>query len=138
MPLEYDPLLSKLIGYGETRAQAIARLRRALDEYFIGGIKTNLPLFRRVMRDEHFIAGNLDTGYLDRLLATGPPLLETPEVDEAEVAAIAAVMFSAVRPRIAPSIERNGASPSALKSAELQEHAHNVSWKRLGRDEALR
>ena len=138
VPLEYDPLLSKLIGYGETRAQAIARLRRALDEYFIGGIKTNLPLFRRVMRDEHFITGSLDTGYLDRLLATGPPLLETPEVDEAEVAAIAAVMFSAVQPRIAPSIERNGASPSALKSAEPQEHAHNVSWKRLGRDEALR
>ena len=42
VPLEYDPLLAKLIGYGETREKAIDRLRRALNEYFVGGIKTNI------------------------------------------------------------------------------------------------
>src|SRR5216684_939746 len=46
VPLEYDPLLSKLIAYAPDRLTAIARMRRALDEYFVGGIKTNLPLFR--------------------------------------------------------------------------------------------
>src|SRR5689334_9427262 len=49
VPLEYDPLLAKLIVWARTRKQAIARMQRALDEYFIGGIKTNLPLFRKIL-----------------------------------------------------------------------------------------
>ena len=69
VPLEYDPLLAKLIAYGADRSKAIATLKRALDEYFVGGIKSNLPLFRRILRDADFQAGQFDTGYLDRLLA---------------------------------------------------------------------
>jgi acetyl-CoA carboxylase biotin carboxylase subunit len=134
VPLEYDPLLSKLIGYGETRAQAIARLRRALDEYFLGGIKTNLPLFRHIMRDEDFIAGNLDTGYLDRLLATAPPLQGPSDAEDADVAAIAAVIFPALQRRIEPSFERNGASPPEVTGLEQRELSE---WKRAGRDEGL-
>ncbi len=69
VPLEYDPLLAKMIGYGETREMAIDRLRRALAEYFVGGIKTNIPLFRRILLHPDFRTGNIDTGFLDRLLA---------------------------------------------------------------------
>ena len=69
VPIDYDPLLAKLIGYGTDREQATARLVRALNEYFVGGIKTNISLFRRILSDPEFIAGRLDTGYLDRLLA---------------------------------------------------------------------
>jgi len=69
VPIEYDPLLAKLVGYGETRDQAIQRLERALYEYFVGGIKTNISLFRRILKDPDFRAGKLDTGFLDRLLA---------------------------------------------------------------------
>ncbi len=69
VPIEYDPLLAKLVGYGETRDQAINRLLRALYEYFVGGIKTNISLFRRILKDPDFRAGNIDTGFLDRLLA---------------------------------------------------------------------
>ena len=54
VPIEYDPLLAKLIGYGETREDAIDRLLRALHEYFVGGIKTNISLFRRILRDSGF------------------------------------------------------------------------------------
>ena len=50
VPIEYDPLLAKLVGYGETREQAIDRLLRALLEYFVGGIKTNISLFRRILQ----------------------------------------------------------------------------------------
>ena len=75
VPIEYDPLLAKLIGYGETRDQAINRLLRALYEYFVGGIKTNISLFRRILKDPDFRAGNIDTGFLDRLLAQ--PAVET-------------------------------------------------------------
>ena len=70
VPLDYDPMLSKLIVYAPDRATAIARMRRALDEYFIGGIKTNLPLFRRILEHPDFVAARIDTGFLDRLLAT--------------------------------------------------------------------
>src|SRR5271155_1381086 len=73
VPIDYDPLLAKLIGYGTDRTQTISRLTRALHEYFVGGIKTNISLFRRILSDADFQAGKLDTGYLDRLLKSEPP-----------------------------------------------------------------
>ena len=73
VPIEYDPLLAKLIGYGSDRTQAISRLVRAMNEYFVGGIKTNISLFQRILRDPEFLAGKIDTGYLDRLLKSGVP-----------------------------------------------------------------
>ncbi len=63
VPIEYDPLLAKLVGYAETRDEAINRLLRALHEYFVGGIKTNISLFRRILKDPDFRAGNIDTGF---------------------------------------------------------------------------
>ena len=64
--IHYDPMISKLAAWGRTRAEAIDRLRRALDEYAVGGIKTTLPFFREIVRDEEFIAGRLDTGFISR------------------------------------------------------------------------
>ncbi len=60
----YDPMISKLAVFGKDRPQAIERMRRALREYEIGGIKTTLPFFREVMNDPEFIDGNLDTGFI--------------------------------------------------------------------------
>ena len=57
VPMDYDPMLSKLIAYAPTRELAIARLLRALDEYVIGGIRTNLGFFRRILSDEGFPLG---------------------------------------------------------------------------------
>ncbi|MCA1816246.1 MAG: acetyl-CoA carboxylase biotin carboxylase subunit [Acidobacteria bacterium] len=65
----YDPMISKLAAWGRTRAEAIDRLRRALDEYEVGGIRTTLPFFREVVRDEEFIEGKLDTGFIPRFFA---------------------------------------------------------------------
>jgi acetyl-CoA carboxylase biotin carboxylase subunit len=62
----YDPMISKLAAWGRDRVEAIDRLRRALDEYAVGGIKTTLPFFRQIVRDEEFIAGRLDTGFIAR------------------------------------------------------------------------
>jgi acetyl-CoA carboxylase biotin carboxylase subunit len=62
----YDPLISKLAAWGRTREEAIDRLRRALDEYLIVGIKTTLPFFRDIVSDEEFRAGRLDTGFITR------------------------------------------------------------------------
>jgi acetyl-CoA carboxylase biotin carboxylase subunit len=64
--IHYDPLISKLAAWGRTRNEAVDRLRRALDEYEISGIKTTLPFFRAIVRDEEFTAGHLDTGFISR------------------------------------------------------------------------
>ncbi len=64
--IHYDPMISKLAAWGRNRTEAIDRLRRALDEYQVGGIKTTLGFFREIVRDEEFIAGRLDTGFIAR------------------------------------------------------------------------
>jgi acetyl-CoA carboxylase, biotin carboxylase subunit len=68
VPIEYDPLLAKLTVWAESRPLAIERMRRALAEYGVGGITTNLSLFGEIMKDEAFRAGRLDTGFLDRFM----------------------------------------------------------------------
>ena len=68
VPNEYDPLLGKLIAWGGDRAEAIARLRRALGEYYASGIKTNVSLFRRILESADFQAGEIYTRWLDDFL----------------------------------------------------------------------
>jgi acetyl-CoA carboxylase biotin carboxylase subunit len=62
----YDPMISKLAVVGKTRVEAIDKLRRALREYEVGGIKTTLPFFREIIEDGEFIEGKLDTGFIER------------------------------------------------------------------------
>jgi acetyl-CoA carboxylase biotin carboxylase subunit len=92
VPMEYDSLLAKLIGFGETREQAVGRLRRALSEYLIAGVKTNLKLFEEIFSDAEFLAGRTDTGYLERLAARKSSQGSSHE----DVAAIAAGIFAAL------------------------------------------
>jgi acetyl-CoA carboxylase biotin carboxylase subunit len=94
VPLDYDPLLSKLVVWGASRAEAIARMRRALSEYEIVGVETTIPFFRRVLEDTDFVAGRIDTGFIDRVLAEAPR--EEPS-EEAELAALVAAALAAWR-----------------------------------------
>ena len=66
VPPYYDSLVAKLIAYGDNRAEAIARMRRALEMFVIEGIKTSIPLQRKIMMDPDFNEGRLDTHFLDR------------------------------------------------------------------------
>lgn len=65
VPIEYDPLLTKLSVWGETREVAIERLRRSLHEYRVSGIITNLQLFEQLVSDARFASGDLHTSFLD-------------------------------------------------------------------------
>ena len=67
IPPYYDSLVAKLIVHGEDRAHAVARMRRALAEMEVEGIQTTLPLHRRIMESEEFLAGGFDTGFIERL-----------------------------------------------------------------------
>lgn len=125
VPLDYDPMLSKLIVHAPERASAVARMRRALDEYFVGGIKTNLSLFRRILDHPDFLAGRIDTGFLDRLLRTQPVSAKVNGL--AEIAALSAALFAAT------------ASPAAnggnRRRHEDQKKTDGQAWLRTARIE---
>jgi acetyl-CoA carboxylase biotin carboxylase subunit len=76
VPPYYDSLLGKLIVHGPTRQEALATMRRALDELVIEGVQTTIPLHKRILRDPDFIASRVDTTWVERVLIpprTGPP-----------------------------------------------------------------
>ncbi|PYT48693.1 MAG: acetyl-CoA carboxylase biotin carboxylase subunit [Acidobacteria bacterium] len=98
VPNDYDPLLSKLIAWGNSREETIARLRRALEEYVVTGIKTNTGLFRRILAEPDFLRGEIHTKWLDELLgrpgsAASPSCVETSGTAASDAAAIAAALW---------------------------------------------
>ena len=122
VPTEYDPLLGKLIGWGRDRAEAIARLQRALAEYTVTGIKTNAALFRGILRDPEFVRGEIFTRWLDERL---PHLLAKSESSTdrdpgAEDAAILAALLH--------FLDTNAAANAGALSAEQES-----LWKREAR-----
>lgn len=98
----YDPMIAKLSAWGATREQAIARLDRALQEYTVRGLKTNIQFLRQVLANEVFGSGDYDTGLIDQHMS-----LELPEPNERkrEVAILAAALY-AHRQHKAQSIPR--------------------------------
>jgi acetyl-CoA carboxylase, biotin carboxylase subunit len=117
---DYDPLLSKLVAYGADRDQAIARIRRAIEEYVITGVKTNLSLFRRILTEPDFLAGKTDTGYLPRLFSKSS--LPGNELDH-EIAVIAAAIYSSL------NHENEARTPAQTPASS--------AWKHAARTEAL-
>jgi acetyl-CoA carboxylase, biotin carboxylase subunit len=70
VPPHYDSLIAKIVTIGSTRINAIDRMRRALDEYYITGIKTTVPFQAAMMRNGEFRAGNYDTGFVERVMSS--------------------------------------------------------------------
>jgi len=68
IPPYYDSLIAKLTAYGKERSEAIARMRRALDQFVVEGIKTTIPLHRRILMDHDFLMGRFDTHFLERYM----------------------------------------------------------------------
>jgi acetyl-CoA carboxylase biotin carboxylase subunit len=110
----YDPMISKLCAYAADRPAAIDRMRRALGEYHVGGIKTNLAFHRLVMRHPAFIAGAYDTGFIEKHKAELTPPPPPPEVVEA--AAVAAALHAS----------RSETAPGAAQPASAEISA----WRR--------
>ncbi len=129
----YDPLISKLVVWGEDRPRALARMRRALDEYRIGGIKHNLPFHRRLLRHPLFLTGELDTGFIDREKATllAPHDLEGEDLEVAiAAAAIAQASNGAAQAAVAePTAAPNGRPPPAAKPGISPWRASLGTWR---------
>jgi len=129
VPLEYDPLLSKLIVWGRDRAEAIARMRRALSEYEVGGIKTNIGFFQRLLAHPDFVAGRLDTGLIARVLDEGL-MWDTGASPDEECAAMLAAAIHSMRATRAPA-----QGPSA--DGQAAGAPRMSSWKLAGREALL-
>jgi acetyl-CoA carboxylase, biotin carboxylase subunit len=88
--LYYDPLVAKLIVWAATRDESIARMRRALGEYEVYGIKTTIPFHKRVMEDKNFALGDFDTSYIDQRRLDEVPKRAGSE----DIAAIVGALFA--------------------------------------------
>jgi acetyl/propionyl-CoA carboxylase alpha subunit len=88
----YDPMIAKLIVWGETRAQAILRMRRALEEYRVVGVRTNIPFHQTLMDSHRFMGGQYDTRFVEERFSM-ETASETRE-DDAEIAAILATLVA--------------------------------------------
>jgi acetyl-CoA carboxylase biotin carboxylase subunit len=132
VPPYYDPLVSKLVASGTDREHAIARMRRALAEYDVLGIRTTVPFFRWLLRQPMFLAGQFHTTSLDELLQRPR---ETPfSAAEASVEEVAAMVVAVLQASGASSVEpRRDGAPNAMR-----EHAASQGWKTTARIEGLR
>jgi acetyl-CoA carboxylase biotin carboxylase subunit len=126
VPTEYDPLLGKLVAWGRDRAEAIARLHRALAEYSVTGVKTNAALFRAILSDPEFIRGEIFTRWLDERLLHLLAHRENPigRDPTAEDAAILAALLH--------HFDANGAAKAMAATA-----APESPWKREARLEQI-
>ncbi len=113
--LYYDPMLAKLCTWGRTRAEAIARMQQALEEFKVANVQTNLMLLMQVMRNEEFNSGVYDTGLISRL--SKPALSEDTE----RLAVVAAAVLTHAR-------RSGGAGPARSGGARTQD-----AWKLAGR-----
>ncbi|HVA16616.1 MAG TPA: acetyl-CoA carboxylase biotin carboxylase subunit [Candidatus Dormibacteraeota bacterium] len=129
VPADYDPMLGKLLAWGSDREEALARMRRALDEYHVGGIKTNIRLFCRILADPEFVRGEIHTKWLDELLlrpAAATPVTHSKRDTLAEdAAALAAALWQ---------MNRSAASTSSVQAMPNDPPSR---WKIAGRREQL-
>jgi acetyl/propionyl-CoA carboxylase alpha subunit len=105
--LHYDPLMAKLIVWGRDRGEAVRRMRRALGEFGVTGVRTTIPFHRAVMHHPDFLGGRLSTGFVERAFAGG---LGPPSPERARAAAVAAALRARALVPPAPPAAASGPS----------------------------
>jgi acetyl-CoA carboxylase biotin carboxylase subunit len=95
--MEYDPLLAKMAVWAEDRAGAISRMLRALEEYSVGGIRTNVSFFRSIFADECFRLGELHTGFIDEFFARRAGAERESDAEAEAAAALVALLHTRKR-----------------------------------------
>jgi acetyl-CoA carboxylase, biotin carboxylase subunit len=117
VPVFYDPLISKLVAWAEDRPRAIARMRRALDEYLVMGVKTTLPFFRWLFQEPGFCSAMFHTTYLDDMLKVrnGRPFADAAP-ESAELAAIAVAIQAFLSPGSGTAVNPVGEGTSRWRA----------------------
>jgi acetyl/propionyl-CoA carboxylase alpha subunit len=110
IPIQYDPMIAKLITFGKNREEAINRMIRAIDDYRISGIETTLTFGKFAMQHEAFVSGNFDTKFIDKYFK--PELLPVRKIDDAFVAIAAGSLYKQERKSTAPASESSSSESS--------------------------
>jgi acetyl-CoA carboxylase biotin carboxylase subunit len=132
VPNDYDPMLGKLIAWGNDRAEAIARLQRALQEYYASGIKTNISLFRKILATLDFQKGEIYTRWLDDFLKESQKPVAVAADEDSSQAQKAALFAAALWHESAnASGGKNGRVAAASEAPEASR------WKAEGRREQI-
>ncbi|HET8845941.1 MAG TPA: acetyl-CoA carboxylase biotin carboxylase subunit, partial [Ktedonobacteraceae bacterium] len=138
VPLFYDPLLAKLIVWGRDRTQAIARMRRALDEYQIVGVRTTLPFARWLMDHPRFLAGDFSTDFIAQEWDGQNHPAETASGDKSEEAA-AEVSSEQVAALVGALLMHEQIQDEQTRRSPVNERSDEGSrWRMAGRMEILR
>ncbi|MGE0101646.1 MAG: acetyl-CoA carboxylase biotin carboxylase subunit [Blastocatellales bacterium] len=116
VPLFYDPMISKFAVWGSTRDEAIARMKRALGEYHVGGIRTTIPFFRAVFDDDEFRRGDIDTGYIARFFEKNAAIQDPDHTDDATIAALIVAAADFARQSTSRALPRDKATFSRWKA----------------------
>jgi Acetyl/propionyl-CoA carboxylase, alpha subunit len=121
IPIYYDSMISKLISYGSTREIAIAKMKRALREYKIYGVKTNINFLLALLEDESFVKGNYNTQFVEKVFLPLWNRNKDVKYDESEVAiALAAIVSKESTQGTANKVTRSSISQSAWLKRKLE------------------
>jgi acetyl/propionyl-CoA carboxylase alpha subunit len=130
LPYHYDPMVAKLITWGRDRTEAIQRMRRALREYVIIGVETNIPFHLQMLEDARFLSGDIHTVFLEKEFSLTQHRNGTGE----DVALLAAALLTHVKRRAAPLPATPGGDRSAWRtasrSAAFEARTRGTGWHR--------
>jgi len=130
LPYHYDPMVAKLITWGRSREEAIQRMRRALREFVIVGIETNIPFHVQILEDARFLAGDISTAFLEKEFSLTPRGDGTSE----EVALLATALLTYLKGKSAPlpTAPAGVRIPwrTAGRSAAFEGRAGGTGWRR--------
>ncbi|XP_064167943.1 propionyl-CoA carboxylase alpha chain, mitochondrial [Anguilla rostrata] len=134
----YDPMISKLVSYGSTRAEALERMEAALDCYVIRGVTHNIPLLREILVHPRFVSGDISTKFLPEVYPEGFKGHQLSDSEREELLATAASLFVATRlrsQRFLGNLRVSSAPQEQQKwelSVELEKGSHTVTVSRKG------
>ncbi|MBN3316073.1 PCCA carboxylase, partial [Atractosteus spatula] len=134
----YDPMISKLVTYGSTRAEALQRMEEALDNYVIRGVTHNIPLLREIIGHPRFVKGDISTKFLPEVYPEGFKGHQLTDSEQEELVATAASLFVATQLRSQRFLGSLRVSTSQQEqkrwelSVELEKGVHAVTVSRLG------
>ena len=130
LPYHYDPMVAKVITWGRSREEAIQRMRRALREFVIVGVETNIPFHLQMLEDARFLAGDISTAFLEREFSLTPRSDGTSE----EVALLATALLTHLKRQSAPlpTAPAGDHSPwrAAGRAAAFERRAGGTGWRR--------
>jgi acetyl-CoA carboxylase biotin carboxylase subunit len=127
VPVHYDPMISKLIVWAEDRDAAIGRMKRALEDYVVSGIKTNRSFLIECLEQDTFVGGEYDTEFVPRMMSERSTEKKTEDVELARLAAV-----------VAANLRDEAVEASAGTSRSGPATGGTNPWKQAGRFRALR